>query len=237
MNLRNDNIFGDSIAQAQQGTIAKTFLSNVFMFMLMALGISSVLAYYVGTDIELLTLIYTTPLKWVAFLGPLALVFLMAGRFSKMSSQTLLIVFILYSVLMGVSLASIVAVYSPMAIVKTLGITAVTFGTMAVLGYTTKTDLSKMGTYLIMALIGIIIASVVNFFLNSDSLDYLISIGGVIIFTGLTAYDMQKLKQIGGSLTSYDNDASKLAIMGALNLYLDFVNLFLFLLRIFGSRD
>ncbi len=237
MDLRNDNIFGDSIAQAQQGAIAKTFLSNVFMFMLTALGISAIVAYYVGTDIDLLIQIYSTPLKWVAFLGPLALVFLMAGRFNKMSSQSLLIVFLLYSVLMGVSLASIVAVYSPLAIVKTLGITGATFGTMALLGYTTKTDLSKMGSYLIMALIGIIIASLVNFFLQSSSLDYLISIGGVIIFTGLTAYDMQKLKQIGGSLSNYDNNASKLAIMGALNLYLDFVNLFLFLLRIFGSRD
>lgn len=237
MDLRNDNLFGDSIAQAQQGAVAKTFVSNVFMFMLAALGISSVLAYYVGTDYELLTLIYSSPLKWVAFFGPLALVFLMAGRFEKMSSQTMLIVFILYSALMGVSLASIVAVYSPLAIVKTLGITSATFGTMAVLGYTTKTDLSKMGSYLIMALIGIILASVVNFFLHSSQLDYLISIGGVIIFTGLTAYDMQKIKRIGASLNSYDNTASKLAIMGALNLYLDFVNLFLFLLRLFGSRD
>ena len=237
MDFRNDNIFGDSIAQQQSGAIAKTFISNVFTFMLMALAISSLVAYFVGTDIELLTLIYTTPLKWVAFLAPLGLVFLMAGRFQKMSAQTLLIIFLLYSVLMGVSLGSIVAIYSPTAIVKTLGITAATFGTMAVLGYTTKTDLSKMGTYLYMALIGIIIASVVNWFLASSQLDYLISIGGVIIFTGLTAYDMQKIKRIGSSLDSYDNNASKLAIMGALNLYLDFVNLFLFLLRIFGGRD
>ena len=203
----------------------------------MALAISGLVAYFIGSDRELIETIWSSNIKWVVMLAPLGLVFLMAGRFQKMSAQTLLVVFLVYSVLMGLSLSVIVAAYSPMAIVKTLGITAATFGTMAVLGYTTKTDLSKMGTYLMMALIGIIIASVVNWFVGSSQLDYLISIGGVIIFTGLTAYDMQKIKRIGSSLDSYDNNASKLAIMGALNLYLDFVNLFLFLLRIFGGRD
>ena len=160
----------------------------------------------------------------------------MGGAFNKLSAMAMMVIFIVYSLLMGMSLSYIFLVYELGTIASTFFITAGTFGTMAVLGYTTSTDLTKFGSILFMALIGIIIASVVNFFLGSAQLDYIISIAGVLIFTGLTAYDVQKIKQIGASTEHEGETKQKLVIMGALNLYLDFVNLFLFILRIFG-RD
>jgi hypothetical protein len=151
--------------------------------------------------------------------------------------MSLMMIFIVYSLLTGMSLSFIFVVYSVGSITSTFFITAGTFGAMAALGYTTSTDLTKFGSLLYMALFGIIIASVVNWFLGSSGLDYIISILGVLIFTGLTAYDVQKIKRIGAS-TDYDGETrQKLVIMGALTLYLDFINLFLFMLRLFGGRD
>ena len=137
---------------------------------------------------------------------------------------------------MGISLSFIFLAYTGASIAKTFLITSGMFGSMAVLGYTTKTDLTKFGSLMYMGLIGIIIASVVNMFMGSSTLDYIISFGGVLIFTGLTAYDVQKLKRLGSQMTTEDETTRKFTIMGALTLYLDFINLFLFLLRLFGSR-
>src|SRR5690554_3204818 len=177
-----------------------------------------------------------TMLGWVVLLTPLLLVFAIGGMFNKLSSQSLLGLFVVYSVLMGASLSFIFLVYTMGSISSVFFITAGTFGTMALLGYTTNTDLTKFGSILRMALIGIIIAMVVNFFMQSAMFDYIISILGVLIFTGLTAYDTQKLKRIGMGVEHGSEASSKLAMMGALTLYLDFVNLFLFMLRLFGDR-
>jgi hypothetical protein len=175
-------------------------------------------------------------LGWIVMLSPIGFVLLMSFGFQKLSSSALMLLFIAYSVIMGISLSFIFLAYSLGSIATTFVITAGMFGAMAVLGYTTKTDLTKFGSIMLMGLIGIIIASVVNMFLGSATMDYIISFLGVLIFTGLTAYDVQKLKRIGAGLESGSESQRKLIVMGALTLYLDFINLFLFLLRFLGNR-
>jgi FtsH-binding integral membrane protein len=221
-----------SILKTQE--LSKNFVSNVFSMMFVALGITAVTAYWFANS----GLVYelTGITHWIVMLAPLGLVLLMGTRFTKLSAGVLMSIFILFSVLMGMSLSYIFLAYDIGTISSTFFITAGTFGTMAVLGYTTSTDLTKFGSLLYMALIGIIIASVVNWFMGSEQLDYIISIAGVLIFTGLTAYDVQKIKRIGASTEIEGETKQKLVIMGALTLYLDFINLFLFILRIFG-RD
>ena len=153
----------------------------------------------------------------------------------KMSVQNAVLWYVIYSILMGISLSFIFMTYTTASIFKTFIISAGMFGTMAVVGYTTKTDLTKFGSFLFMALIGIIIATLVNFFMHSARLDYIISILGVLIFTGLTAFDVQKIKQIGDSGINDGDIMAKITIQAALTLYLDFLNLFLYLLRFFGN--
>ena len=160
----------------------------------------------------------------------------MSARFQKLSASTMVVLFVLYSTLMGASLSFVFLAFTGASIAKTFLITSGMFGFMAVVGYTTKTDLTKFGSLMMMGLVGIIIASVVNMFMQSGTMDYIISFIGVLVFTGLTAYDVQKLKRIGAGMTSENEDTRKLTIMGALTLYLDFINLFLFLLRFFGNR-
>jgi FtsH-binding integral membrane protein len=207
-----------------------------------ALVISSIVAYVFGTSPELLQYVVNfetggmTGLGWVALLAPFGIVFYMSARFNKMSAQSMMMVFILFAVLMGISLSTIFIIYPIGTIYGTFGVTAITFAIMAVVGYTTKTDLTKFGSLLMMGLIGIIVAMVVNMFMKSAMMDYIISIIGVLIFTGLIAYDMQKLKRIGMGVEYGTQTESKLALMGALSLYLDFINLFLFMLRIFGGN-
>ena len=169
--------------------------------------------------------------------SPLALVFLMGMGLQKFNVKTLLAIFLAYSTLTGISLSTIFSVYSTSSIATTFFISSITFGIMAVAGYTTKTDLTKMGSLLFMGLIGIVIASLVNIFLGNGMLDIIISIVGVLVFTGLTAYDVQKIKEIGMVTEQKSEMGQKLMIMGALTLYLDFINLFLMLLRLFGNRD
>lgn len=220
----------------------QSFLSNVFSFMTGAMAITGVVAYLFGNSQSLLSYLVNfetggmTILGWIVTFAPLAFVLIMSFSFERLSSFSLLLLFVAYSAVMGMSLSFIFLIYTGGSIASTFGITALTFGTMAVLGYTTKQDLTKFGSILLMALIGIIIASVINFFLGSSTLDLIISCIGVLIFTGLTAYDVQKLKRIGSGVEYGSESGVKLAIMGALNLYLDFVNLFLLLLRFFGDR-
>jgi hypothetical protein len=244
----NKPIFGNegpwaSTTNVDSGALAKNFVSNVMTYMTAALAISGVMAYWFGTNDALLSLLYNSAktglsvFGWIAMLGPLGLVLLMGFRFQKMSSTGMLTTMIAFSVLMGISLSSIFAVYTSASITTTFLITSATFGIMAVLGYTTSTDLTKFGSILMMGLIGIILAMVVNWFMQSATLDYIISGLGVLIFTGLTAYDMQKLKRIGMQVDSSTDEGNKFALMGALTLYLDFINLFLFLLRFLGNRD
>ena len=230
----NDGVFVNDDA------VSKSFVSNVFAYMALALAISGALAYLFGTTDLILSLISRsemTPLGWVVMFAPFAFILAMNFGFNKMSFTTLLAVFLGYAAVMGISLSFIFLVYDFGVITKVFFITAGLFGAMAFIGYTTKTDLTKFGGILMMALIGIIIASVVNMFLGSPFMDYLISCAGVLVFTGLTAYDVQKIKRIGAGVEFGTAEASKLALMGALNLYLDFVNLFMFLLRVFARRN
>ena len=181
--------------------------------------------------------LFGSPLMWVIIFAPLALVFFLSFRVQHMSVSAAQTTFWVYAGLVGVSLATIFAVYELGSIFQVFAITAAMFGTMSLWGYTTKRDLTGMGSFLFMGLIGIIIASIVNIFLGSDAIGWIVSVLGVVIFTGLTAYDTQKIKEI-----YYAGDdgtvAGRKAIMGALALYLDFLNLFLMLLRLFGnSRD
>jgi uncharacterized protein len=238
--MNNNLEFNDGV-YVNDNAVSKSFVSNVFAYMALALAISGALAYLFGTT-ELGESLGSlsegmTILGWVVMLAPLAFILVMNFGFNKMSFTTLLAVFLGYAAVMGMSLSFIFLIYDPAVITKVFFITAGLFGAMAFIGYTTKTDLTKFGGILMMALIGIIIASVVNMFMGSPFMDYLISCAGVLVFTGLTAYDVQKIKRIGAGVEFGTSEASKLALMGALNLYLDFVNLFLFLLRVFARRD
>ncbi|MGR6432906.1 Bax inhibitor-1/YccA family protein [Rhizobium sp. PAMB 3182] len=179
--------------------------------------------------------IYTSPLRWVILLAPLALVFFLSFRVQKMSASAAQTTFWVYAGLMGLSLSSIFLVYTGASLTQTFFVAAASFGALSLYGYTTKRDLSAMGSFLVMGLFGLIIASLVNLFLASSALDFAISVIGVLIFAGLTAWDTQKIKE--NYFEADGNEvASKKAVMGALTLYLDFINLFLFLLRFMGDR-
>ena len=230
----NDGVYANDNAQT------KSFVSNVFAYMAWALAISGALAYLFGTTDLVFSLVDRsgmTALGWVVMFAPFAFILAMNFGFNKMSFTTLLAVFLGYAAVMGISLSFIFLVYDLGIITKVFFITAGLFGAMAFIGYTTKTDLTKFGGILMMAVIGIVIASVVNMFMKSSQMDYIISCVGVLVFTGLTAYDVQKIKRIGAGVEFGTAEASKLALMGALSLYLDFVNLFMFLLRVFARRD
>ena len=237
--MNNNLEFNDGV-YVNDNAVSKSFVSNVFAYMALALAISGALAYLFGTT-ELISSLVTrsgmTTLGWVVMFAPFAFILAMNFGFNKMSFTTLLAVFLGYAAVMGISLSFIFLVYDLGLITKVFFITAGLFGAMAFIGYTTKTDLTKFGGILMMAVIGIVIASVVNMFMKSSQMDYIISCVGVLVFTGLTAYDVQKIKRIGAGVEFGTAEASKLALMGALNLYLDFVNLFMFLLRVFARRD
>ena len=225
----------------EQKALAKNFVANVFSMMFIALIVSGITAFWFASSGMVYNLYSETggmnALGWIIMLAPLGLVMLMGFGFQKLSVLQLMGVFMAYSLLTGMSLSFIFLVYSAPSIVSTFFISAITFGIMAFAGYTTNTDLTKMGSLLFMALIGIVIASVINLFIGSGPLDYIISIVGVLVFTGLTAYDVQKIKRIGAGIEHGTASSQKLMIMGALTLYLDFINLFLMLLRLLGNRD
>lgn len=215
-------------------------MNNVFAFMGAGLALTGVLAYWFGNNEHLMRNLVNesgmTTLGWIVTFAPLAFVLVMSFGINKISYPVLVFLFGAYASVMGISLSFIFLIYTAASIYKTFAVASAMFGFMAVLGYTTKQDLSSFGKILMMALFGIIIASLINWFMKSEMMDYIISIIGVLVFTGLTAYDVQKLKQIGSGELYGNADRGKLAVMGALNLYLDFVNLFIYLLRLFGSR-
>lgn len=226
----------------KEGYVSLSFpalMRKVYVWMTMALLITGVTAYGVGTSPGLLQMIYGNRiLFWGLIIGELALVWGISGAINRLSLATATMLFVLYSVVNGATLAFIFAVFSPAVITKTFLITAGTFGVMSLIGYTTKTDLTSLGKLLFMALIGLIIATIVNVFVKSSGFDLIISYAGVLIFVGLTAYDTQKIKTMLALSNVADEGAQKIALLGALSLYLDFINLFLYLLRIFGSsRD
>ncbi|MBR6494561.1 MAG: Bax inhibitor-1/YccA family protein, partial [Prevotella sp.] len=194
-------------------------------------------AYGVAASPALTNLIFSSKVIFFGLIiAELILVFWVSARIEKLSLTTATLMFILYSVLNGATLATIFLAYSPEIITKTFFVTAGTFGAMAVYGYFTKSDLSSWGKLLIMAVIGLIIAGVVNMFLKSSMMDLVVSVLGVLIFVGLTAYDSQKIKRMLAMQTDMGETAQKVALMGALSLYLDFINLFLYLLRLFGRE-
>jgi FtsH-binding integral membrane protein len=214
----------------------RQYMLRVYNYMTGGLAVTGIIAYVVGTNPTLLNAIYGTPLAWVVMFAPLVLVMVFSFRLQKMSVGAAQAVFWAFAALMGLSISYIFAVYTGVSIARVFFITAGTFAATSLYGYTTKRDLTGMGSFLFMGLIGIVIASIVNIFLASSALTFAISVIGVLVFTGLTAYDTQKIKSIYSEL-DVAAVASKKAIMGALNLYLDFINLFLMLLRLFGNRN
>ncbi len=204
----------------------RTFLAQVFSYMALALVVSGVMAWWFGTDMSKLSYLINFETGSHTILG-----------WEKMSGTALLMTFIAFATIMGISLSYIFLIYAIGSITNVFFITAGVFGIMAVAGYTTRTDLTKLGSILMIGLIGIVLASLVNMFLKSDTMSYVVSIISVVVFTGLTAYDVQKLKRMGEVVASGTEAAQKMALMGALSLYLDFINLFLSLLRLFGRRD
>ncbi len=212
-------------------------MRKVYVWMAFALLITGMTAYYVATSPTLMTAILTNKvLFWGLLIAELALVLGVSAAINRLSLLTATLMFLLYSVINGATLSGIFLIYQLTSIATVFFITAGTFGTMAVIGYTTKADLSSMGRILFMALIGIIIATLVNLFIKSDGLTMILSYLGVLVFVGLTAWDSQKIKQMLLQATDVDEGTQKIALLGALTLYLDFVNLFIYLLRIFGKR-
>ncbi len=223
----------EALAEAQ-----REFLLKVYAWMVGGLMITGLTALFTASSAVLMETIWTnTLLRWVVILAPLGMVFAMSGMMHRLSPATASLLFLVYSALVGLMMSVIFIIYEPASIVTTFFVTAGTFAAMSVYGWITKRDLSSMGSFLTMGLIGLIIAMVANFLLESPALYFAISIIGVLIFTGLTAYDTQRLKEdyvVGSEATA---EGRKAAIVGALTLYLDFINLFLFLLRLLGNRN
>lgn len=232
---------------AMEGTVdvsaSRAFMRQVFSWMTLAMLLTALTAWwFANTPSLIMTLINTTSggltaLGWVVTLAPIGFVLLMSFGFQRLSPAVLTLLFVTFSVLMGMSLSFVLLVYTSASVFKTFIVTAIMFGVMAITGYTTKTDLTKFGAIMFMGLIGLVVAMLVNMFLQSSTMDYIISIIGVLIFTGLTAYDVQRLKKMSAGAGEFgEGNARKLSIMGAMTLYLDFINLFIFLLRFLGDR-
>ncbi len=219
-------------------TVENVLLRSVYNWMALGLLISGITAYGTANSPWLLNLIFgNSAIFLVLILVELGLVIGISGAIQRLSASTASGLFLLFSFINGLTLSAVLLVYTASSIFQTFLVTSLMFGAMSAYGYFTRSDLSSWGRYLFMGLIGIIIASVVNIFLANSSMDWIISFLGVIIFTGLTAYDTQKIKRMGEEMMGADGERiGKVAILGALALYLDFVNLFLMLLRFMGRR-
>ena len=213
-------------------------MRKVYVWMTLALVITGFTAYGVATSPGIQQLVFGNSIvMWGLIIAEFALVIGVSAAINKLSLTTATLMFILYSVINGALLSSIFLIYTASSIATVFFITAGTFGAMALVGYTTKTDLTSMGKILFMALIGLVIATLVNLFVKSSGFTLILSYVGVLIFVGLTAYDSQKIKQMMLQAPDAGESAQKLALLGALTLYLDFINLFIYLLRIFGKRE
>ncbi len=232
----------DRLIREQEGSLSLAFpalMRKVYVWMTLALVLTGITAYGVASSPSLMMTIFQTPaIMWGLIIAELAIVIAISAAINRLSLTTATLLFVLYSVLNGATFSLIFAVYTMSSIANVFFITAGTFGVMAAYGYFTKRDLSSWGRLLLMALIGLIIATLVNVFLvKSSGFDLILSYAGVLIFVGLTAYDTQKIKQMLAMQTDMGEGAQKVALLGALSLYLDFINLFLYLLRIFGKRE
>jgi FtsH-binding integral membrane protein len=232
---------GRAGADVDQGL--RSYMLRVYNMMALGVALTGVVAYLFaemavsnGQLTAFGQAIYYSPLKWVVMLAPLALVFFLSFKIESMSLSAAQTTFWAYAALVGASLSSIFMVYTNASIVQTFAVTAASFGALSLYGYTTKRSLSAMGSFMIMGLFGLIIASLVNLFLQSSALDFTISAIGVLVFAGLTAWDTQRIKEMYWEADGAEVMGKK-AVMGALNLYMDFINLFLFLLRFMGNRD
>ncbi len=230
-------IENSGIDQSVVESAQRTLMKNVYWWMALALVVTGLSAFYTASSPRLLEAIFGSGLFIGLIIAELIMVIILSARINKMSFVTAGIVFVIYSIVNGLTLSSILIVYTMESVASTFFITAGTFAAMAIVGTITKKDLSSIGQILFMALIGLIIATIVNIFLKSSMMSYIISYVGVAVFVGLTAYDAQKIKNLIHQYgTDLSDDNMKLALMGSLSLYLDFINLFLYLLRIFGSR-
>ncbi|MBO5025619.1 MAG: Bax inhibitor-1/YccA family protein [Bacteroidaceae bacterium] len=237
--MENDSYLRDySYGSSHDVTAAfPALMRNVYVWMTMALAVTGLTAFYVASTPELLYAIFSSKLAfWGLFIAELAVVMILTSCIKKLSFPVAALMMAAYSILNGVTMSAIFIVYTLSSIASTFFITAGTFAAMAVVGYTTNRDMTKIGGILFMGLIGLVIAVVVNMFLGSSLMDYIISVFGVLIFTGLTAYDSNKIKAMLMQCDRVDDNTQKIALLGSLSLYLDFVNLFLYLLRFLGNR-
>ncbi|MBS0565751.1 MAG: Bax inhibitor-1/YccA family protein [Proteobacteria bacterium] len=216
----------------------RAHMNKVYGYMSVGMLLTGLVAWAVGNSPEMMQAIFGTPLKWVVIFAPLAVVFAFGAMLNRMSAATAQLVFYAYAALMGLSISSIFAIYTGVSITQTFLVTAIAFAGLSLYGYTTKRNLSAFGSFLMMGLIGLVVASIVNIFLASSALAFAISVIGVLLFAGLTAWDTQKIKAtyIEFAQSGDQEWLGKSAIMGALQLYLDFLNLFMFLLQFMGDR-
>ena len=222
--------------QVASASYVSKVMKRVYLKMFFAMIVTALTSFVcVNVPAVLYTLVANSGLYFGLLIAEVILVFVLAGALHKISSPVATILFYVYSILNGVVLSAILYAYTSASVLSTFVITAAVFGTMTIYGYVTKSDLSRVGTFLFMALIGLLICTIVNIFMQSSTMEWIISFAGVVIFIGLTAWDTQKIKQMA-AMTD-ESQAGKLATIGALSLYLDFVNLFLYLLRFFGNRD
>ena len=250
---RNTGVWGAGVARGTQAQVydqgLRAYMLGIYNHMVLGLGVSGLVAlgaYMLATTTgasgrAVLTpfgqLLYTSPLKWVVMLAPLAFVFFISFRFERMSYAALLGTFWAFAATMGLSLSTILLVYTAASVVQVFFITAASFGAMSLYGYTTQRSLSGMGSFLVMGLFGLIIASLVNLFMQSSALQFAISAIGVLVFAGLTAWDTQRLKEEYDHVAHDGTLMGKASVMGALTLYLNFINMFQMLLSLFGNRE
>jgi hypothetical protein len=214
----------------------RDYMIAVYRYMALALLLTGLVAFTVSQSTTAMNAIFGSPLLWVVALAPVGIAFYMGAAFNRMSVAQAQTLFWVYSATIGLSLASIFMMYTGESIARVFFITASVFGAMSLYGYTTKKDLTGFGSFLIMGLIGVIIASLVNLFLKSSAMDFVVSLIALFIFIGLTAYDTQKIKHSYYQFAGSGDTAAKVAIFGALSLYMDFINIFVYLLRFMGDR-
>ncbi len=240
MEFNKQQPFASAAQTTQVDAGLRAYMLRVYNYMASALIITGLVSYFAGTSDAFMSLMVTqgetgmkaSGLSYLVMFAPLGMVLFLSVRLNKLSEQAAQLSFWAFSVLMGLSMYYIFAMYTGASVARVFFITSITFGGMSIYGYTTKKDLTGMGSFLMMGLFGLVIASLVNMFMKSTGLDFAISALGVLIFVGLTAYDTQRIK----SLYYYTDNAGKAAIMGALTLYLDFINLFVMLMRFMGDR-
>ena len=230
---------GSSTAAAQIDEGLRAHMNAVYGLMSLGMVFTGLVAWFVGNNEALLATFFTGPIRWVVMFAPLVFVFAFGAMINRVSENTARLMFFAFAGLVGLSLAWIFAVFTNISIVQTFFTTAIAFAGLSIWGYTTQRDISGWGSFLIMGVIGLIVASIINIWLGSPALHFAVSIIGLLIFAGLTAYDTQKIKNTYIAMAQHGQTEwlGKSAIMGALNLYLDFVNMFMFLLNFMGAQD